>query len=213
MTPRGRLARLTTIALVALSACTSPTPDRRGPAADALDDAHRTVQTALLAQTDGTPSDIPGRATALLAPLLEPHRAELRARARWQLDALPRLDLDLSAYRDKVPEAQIDVSVELIRAELGDAGGDAFWTLMWDPVRIAAMVRTMAMFRALSIEEAARRVSVDNLAPPSIRLASDDIDAPIVALLSGPEAFVVSLAWKDGAYLPIRVRWLTRDVE
>lgn len=217
----GRRAPSLLAACLAVVACSrhaeqAPAPGScRGPAADLVDRFNEQVQRALLpGLAEVEPPKLIAAAQRLARTELASQREVLRRHAQWALDQLPAWPgFDRARYVPVDPAAQAGLDEFL--AGLADAGaaegvlGGAL-TQGWNPVVMAAMARSLALGRLLDAATLARRSTLDAIAPPRMRKLGGDVDAPQLALIGGPELFLVELRLADppGLYLPARVEWL-----
>jgi hypothetical protein len=220
----GRAAlRATTglVACLALSACSRQAENTpaagacRGPAADLVDRFNDQVQRTLLpGLTEAEPQELIAAAQRLARQELASQRDVLRRHAQWALDQLPAWEqFDRERYEPVDAEAQARLDEFLAGlAESGDAEGvlGGALTQGWNPVVMAAMARSLALGRLLDSTALARRSTLDAIAPPRMRKLGGNVDAPRLALIGGPELFLVELRLVDppGLYLPARVEWL-----
>ena len=187
----------------------------RGPAADLVDRFNEQVQRTLLpGLTEAEPQELIAAAQRLARQELASQRDVLRRHAQWALDQLPPWDgFDPARYEPVDPAAQAQLDEFLAGlAEAGDAEGvlGGALTQGWNPVVMAAMARSLALGRLLDTAALGRRSTLDAIAPPRMRRLGGNVDAPQLALIGGPELFVVELRLVDppGLYLPTRVEWL-----
>ncbi len=187
----------------------------RGPAADLVDRFNEQVQRTLLpGLTESEPQELIAAAQRMARQELASQREVLRRHARWALDQLPAWDgFDRARYEPVDAESQTRLDEFLAGlAEAGAAEGvlGGALTQGWNPVVMAAMARSLALGRLLDADALARRSTLDAIAPPRMRKLGGDVDAPRLALIGGPELFLVELRLVDppGLYLPTRVDWL-----
>lgn len=157
----------------------------------------------------------------LASAILVSRKAELHRLARKILLEMPQFDAELDEYNEVLDvERQRDFS-ERLHSELGlikkGQAEDYVVILLaegfWDPSKAALGWRKWVLSRMISFEQMNKRGLVEQVAQPRVQVADCNLEKPTMAIVFGPELFMISLEYIEdsGVYLPTELQWLSRQ--
>lgn len=157
----------------------------------------------------------------IAAEVLAPHRNLLFEKSKAEIAELPKLAVDLSSGWDTVAEVDGGVIDSGFGSELSRSTSqpatepvnkDAILLLyFWNAKTAAYTIRTQMLVRHSGPKEYGQRAMIEALARPLVYAVNADPQAPVIAIETGADVFVVSLKHTDkGYYLDEKVQWLKR---
>lgn len=157
----------------------------------------------------------------IAAEVLDPHRNLLFEKSKAEIAELPKLAVDLSSGWDTVAEIdggviRNDLATELRRSASQPAtepvDEDAILLLyFWNAKSAANSIRTQMLVWRSGPKEYGQRAMIEALARPLFYAVNADPQAPVIAIQTGAEVFVVSLKHTDrGYYIDEKVQWLRK---
>lgn len=169
---------------------------------------------------DITTEEIQHVASEIASQVLIPNKELLVAKAKSNLAALPKSELDLASGWETILDAGGGMLAKQMakfpRATSQPATRpvdmDALCLMaLWNPQGAAGMVRGPVMMEHLGTNGYFKRTMIEYFARPIVSAISSDPQHPVIAFETGPELFVVSLKLTDaGYYLDENVKWLKR---
>lgn len=157
----------------------------------------------------------------IAAEVLAPHKDLLFAKAKAELAELPKFTLDLTKGWDTVAEVDGSIIRNEFATELGPSTSepatapvnkDAILLLyFWNAKSAAYTIRTQMLVRHSGPKEYGQRAMIEALARPLVYAVNADPQAPVIAIQTGADVFVVSLKHTDkGYYVDDKVHWLRK---
>lgn len=157
----------------------------------------------------------------IAAEVLAPHRNLLFEKSKSEIAQLPKLAVDLSSGWDTVAEVDggiIDsgfgskLSRSTSQPATQPVAKDAILLLyFWNAKSAANTTRTQMLVWHSGSKEYGQRAMIEALARPLVYAVNADPQAPVIAIETGADVFVVSLKHTDkGYYLDEKVQWLRK---
>jgi hypothetical protein len=157
----------------------------------------------------------------IAAEVLAPHRNLLFEKSKAQIAELPKLAVDLSSGWDTVAEVDGGVIDNGFGSELSRSTSqpatepvnkDAILLLyFWNAKTAANTIRTQMLVKHSGPKEYGQRALIEALARPLVYAVNADPQAPVIAIQTGADVFVVGLKHTDkGYYVDEKVQWLRK---
>ncbi|NBB94386.1 MAG: hypothetical protein GVY16_01415 [Planctomycetes bacterium] len=153
------------------------------------------------------------KASSLAHEILMPHTALFLEAAKADLAALPKIGIDTAAF-DTVANVA-DSIIGQAAAEMDDKDAKTREALLFiffrDPVKTAQFIRSGIIARKKTPREMSLRSMIERLGGTEVYALNQDPLKPVIAMKTGPEFFIVHLAYNDkGYYVDEKVQWIRK---